>query len=112
MFSLHCCDLFVGRNKDERNLLQLELVNSVSLVDELLPGTQLLSGPLSVNAEVVTDLVDDVGAASVTVGVRLCWFLSFSSRLHFARLFENQTCILASGKPIFPAKRSRAKTSG
>ena len=36
------------------------------------------------------------------------WFLNFSSRLHFARLFENQTWIRASGKSIFCANLSRA----
>lgn len=49
---------------------------------------------------------------SAGAGAPLLWFLNFSSRLHFALRLENQTWILASGSPIFDAKRSRAKTSG
>lgn len=45
-------------------------------------------------------------------GAPRLWFLSFSSRLHFALRFENQTCIRASGNPIFAASLSRANTSG
>lgn len=45
-------------------------------------------------------------------GAPRLWFLNFSSRLHFALRFENHTCIRASGKPIFAASLSRAKTSG
>lgn len=56
------------------------------------------------------DVVDDETAPE-EFGVRR-WFLSFSSRRHFALRLENQTCMRASGNPILPANRSRAKTSG
>lgn len=49
---------------------------------------------------------------SAGVWLVLLWFRSFSSRRHFALRFENHTCILASGRPIFAANRSRANTSG
>lgn len=65
---------------------------------------------LSVN-EVVAEVEAEVPFVPVEFGVRL-WLRNFSSRRHLARRFENHTCILASGNPILPAKRSRANTSG
>lgn len=45
-------------------------------------------------------------------GAPRLWFLSFSSLRHLALLLENQTCILASGRPILAANLSLANTSG
>lgn len=49
---------------------------------------------------------------SAGAGAPRRWFLNFSSLLHLALRFENHTWILASGRPIFAANLSRAKTSG
>lgn len=61
--------------------------------------------------DAAAEVEDEVPFVPVEFGVRR-WFRSFSSRRHLARRLENHTCILASGSPIFPANRSRAKTSG
>jgi len=84
------------------NLLLVEPTNSAEQLPRLL-GLSVI--------DAVAEVEDDVPFVPVEFGVRR-WFRNFSSRRHLARRFENQTCILASGSPIFPANRSRAKTSG
>lgn len=84
------------------NLPLLEAAKSEGQPPRLL-GLSLMDAP--------TEVEDEVPFVPVEFGVRR-WFRIFSSLRHFARRFENHTCILASGSPIFPASRSRAKTSG
>lgn len=47
---------------------------------------------IELNPELIGILPADAGGLTVTCSTALLWFLSFSSRLHFALLLLNQTC--------------------
>lgn len=67
--------------------------------------------PPSLGSDVTCDGSMRLAGESMTSS-RLRWLRNFSSRRHFARLLENQTCIRVSGRSSLCESRSRAKTSG